>query len=943
MWIGVLGPVEACVDDRMLDLGSARQRCVLVALLAEANQVVSADQLAERIWGDRLPLRAFATLRTYLSRLRAVFAGTEGFSIDRRSGGYVLRVEEKSVDLHRFHRLLHDARATDNAEPLDEALRLWRGEEAFAGLDTPWIGTLRDTLHAERFAAELDYHDAQLRRGLHTTLLPVLHARAARHPLDERLAAQLMVALYRSGRQADALDHYQRTRSRLAEELGAYPTPSVQRLHQQILTAHPTLEVSSTGWSPARARAVVPRQLPAPPRSFTGRASELATLDADFVPGSTVVISAIGGMGGIGKTSFALRWAHQRLDRFPDGQLFVNLRGFDPSGEPTLPETVLRGFLDALGVPATAVPEEVDAQVGLYRSLVADKQMLVVLDNAADAAQVTPLLPGSPTCAVLITSRRHLTSLATAHGARSMNLDVLTQHQSRQLLADRLGADRLAAEPHSVDALLDGCAGLPLAVGIVAARAAVHTGFPLAVFADELRDRATRLDTLDPGDSPLHPRAVFSWSYHALTPAGAQLFCLLGLMPAPDISLPAAAALGSAAVADTRVLLRELEAAYLLEQHAPNRYRMHDLVRLYAAERAGRDLTENARTSAMRRLVDFYLATAHAGAQLIDPQSPPVDLGQRLPSGDQHPLPDLTSAMAWFDAEHPDLLATQKFVVAQGWSVVVWQLAWALTGFHLRRGLLHDGLVVWRDALTAANRLGRPAAVAQAHRRLGHLCSLAGHRDSAVEHLERALAIIEDTDDVTERALIHLTLAGALQLLEHDDHRALAHATRASDLFQELDHPVWYAVALQIVAWRHALLGHYPHADTLCTDALPVFRRHHYPQGEAHALNLLGYIALRTGRHTRALVYGHQAIALFHDLGDALNEATVLDHLGETHAALGQQDHARDAWQRALELYLTQHRTGDVQRIHQQLDGLDSTFASPDIGVIPHRGPHAKP
>ncbi|MEV4581475.1 BTAD domain-containing putative transcriptional regulator [Nonomuraea jabiensis] len=584
---GILGEVSAWADGRPINLGPARQRCVLAALLVDANHPVSLDQLTDRVWGDSPPQRAAGTLHSYLSRLRSILSPaipppsgpppsgpppsgpppsgpppsgpppsgppptgpsaavpsptgpsptgpsaadpSPSGSIHRSAAGYLLRVREEAVDLHRFRALLARARASDDQEAArlyEAALGLWRGEP-FADLDTPWLAALRHTLQTERLSARLDHHDVLLRLGRHAELLPELTVLADRHPLDERLVGQLILALYRNGRQAEALDRYERTRRRLAEELGADPGPDLRRLHLRMLSAETTLTPRPVP---------VPRQLPPPPPSFAGRSRELAALDRIMAaPGDKVVISAIGGTGGVGKTWLALHWAHGNLPRFPDGQLYVNLRGFDPSDAPMPPETAVHGFLDALGVDAAAVPVGLEAQAALYRSLVAGKRMLIVLDNARDTDQVTPLLPGSPSCAVLVTSRRQLPGLITGHGARPIPLDTFDPDEARQAITRLLGEERVRAEPDAVADLLDRCGGLPLALGIVAARARMHPGFPLAVLAGQLREDSSRLDLLDAGEQTASLRAVFSWSYRALTPPAASP-CTTSYAPTPPNS-----------------------------------------------------------------------------------------------------------------------------------------------------------------------------------------------------------------------------------------------------------------------------------------------------------------------------------------------------------------------------------------------------------------------
>ncbi|WP_244223926.1 NB-ARC domain-containing protein, partial [Amycolatopsis circi] len=388
-------------------------------------------------------------------------------------------------------------------------------------------------------------------------------------------------------------------------------------------------------------RPPVPRQLPCPPRLFTGRTVELVQLDRHLDLAGTV---AIGGTGGIGKTWLALHWAHQRLSRFPDGQLHVDLHGFDPTGQPTSAAEAIRGFLDALGVAPSAIPVDLEAQIGLYRSLLAGKRMLLVLDNARDIEQVTPLLPGTPTCTVLITSRRHLVGLAALYGVQLLNLDVLPDSDARELLTGHLGPDRLATEPGTVADLLTMCAGLPLAVRIVAARAQHHPTFPLAVLAEELRDASARLDGLDAGGLRVNLRAVLSWSVRALSPQATRLFGLLGIAPGPDISLAAAEALAATPAAQLRTVLRELEIASLVQQHVPRRYRMHDLIRLYASD----TLTEDARDAALRRILHFYTHTAHAADRLLNPRQGSIPLDPPAPDALPHPLPDALAALAWY-------------------------------------------------------------------------------------------------------------------------------------------------------------------------------------------------------------------------------------------------------------------------------------------------------
>jgi tetratricopeptide (TPR) repeat protein len=669
----------------------------------------------------------------------------------------------------------------------------------------------------------------------------------------------------------------------------------------------------------------VPRQLPAAPAGFAGRREELArltaALDDSTGQGATVVISAIAGAGGIGKTWLALHWAHQHVDRFPDGQLVVNLNGFAPTDAPMTPARAVRGFLDALGVEPGSIPVELQAQIGLYRSLVAGRRMLILLDNARTAEQVVPLLPGSPTCTVLITSRNRLSSVLTAHGAHPLPVDVLTDHEARQLLAGRLGAHRLAAEPAAVTELLGCCGGLPLALSIVAGRAQTHPNFPLAHLAAELRDATTRLGALDDEDPAASLPAVLSWSYTTLPTNQARMFELLGIAPGPDISLPAAAHLTNQPIPQTRALLRGLEHAHLVHQHLPGRYRMHDLIALYANDRAHHDLPDTDRTDGLRRLADFYLHTANTADRLLQPHRPPIQLDP--PGSDYHPVPlaDSAAAWVWLDAEHRCLLATQQLAADHGWHRTVWQLAWTLTTFDHRRGHRHDLLAAWQAGLAAAHHDSDPASLCLAHRNLGHTYAHLGRHTDALAHLGYAQTLAEDTRDLAAQAHTHRALGRAWEL-QGDDQRALEHATNALHRFQALDQPVLEADARSMVGWYSARLGLHQQAHTHLHSALTLARHHGGRHCEATTLDTLGYLAHHTGQHDQALHHYQQALTLRRKLGLTYGEADTLDRLGHTHVALGDPDRARHTWQQALQLYQTQHRVHDAQRIQHQLDTL---------------------
>jgi DNA-binding SARP family transcriptional activator/tetratricopeptide (TPR) repeat protein len=926
----LLGEVGVLNGDEPMDIGHARQRCVLAALLVDANRTVSVDTLIDRVWGSQPPQRARESLYSYLSRLRQVLAGvgggTDRVDIVRRSGGYQLTVNPATIDLHRFRQLVAEARRSPDEQAaalFEQASGLWQGT-AFADLDTPWVNAVRHRLDDERLAAELDANEVLLRRGRHADLLADLSARATAYPLDERIARQLMLTLYRSGRQAEALDRYQLLRHKLAEDLGTDPGAQLRQLHQRILTADPTLALPVE--PPVGPPAVIPRQLPAPPALFTGRVDELAALGELLrAPASDgrMAIAVISGVGGLGKSRLALQWAHGHSDRFPDGQLYVDLRGFDPASEPMPATVALRGFLDALGVPATAVPVEPAAQTALYRSRIAGRRVLVVLDNARDTEHVIPLLPGSPSCTVLVTSRHQLTGLVTSHGARLVAPDMLDPAEARQLLVDTLGAARTAPESDAVDELVVHCAGLPLALAILAARAAAHPEFPLAMLVDELRDAGSRLDALDGGEVTANLSAVFACSYRALEPGAARFFALLGLANGPDIGVPAAAALADLPVVEARVLLRQLETVHLVRQHAPGRYRMHDLIRLYADRQARSALSGADRVRAVRGLIEHYLHTAAEGDRVLAPHRAPVRLVPPSDACRPVDLPDQAAATAWFEAEHACVVAAQELAAAQHLLAQAWQLAWVTSTFHGWRGMLYDDLAMWRVGHAAAQRLGDPATLALACRFLGRALGRTGRHTEALPYLRQAVTLLTDGGDRFGAAHTHRSLAWiSAQQGDHDT--ALEHAAEALRLYREVDEQAWVADALDLIGWHEAQLGRYGPATEHSEQALALHREHGNQEGEANALETLGYVAHHTAHPADALGHYREALAVYRKLGDAMQEAGTLEHLGDVHASTGAPTEARVAWQGALRLFTEQHRTTDVARTEAKLTNLET-------------------
>jgi tetratricopeptide (TPR) repeat protein/transcriptional regulator with XRE-family HTH domain len=673
---------------------------------------------------------------------------------------------------------------------------------------------------------------------------------------------------------------------------------------------------------PRQLPAVVPRQLPAAVAHFAGRAAELKTLDRLLEkagPGGTVVISAIGGTAGVGKTALAVHWAHHVAGKFPDGQLYVNLRGFDRSGQPVTPAEAIRGFLDALRVPGEVIPVGLEAQAGLYRSLVAGKRMLVVLDNARDPAQVRPLLPGSPESLVVVTSRSQLIGLVAAEAAVPISLDVLTVAEARELMDGRLGSERAAGEPEAVTDLIELCASLPLALAVAAARAASSPALPLAVLAAELREARERLDLLATGDPATDVQAVFSWSYQNLDGATARMFRLLGLHAGPDISLAATASLAGIAVTDARTTLKELAKAHLLAEHVPGRFAFHDLLRAYAVQLAAARADAPDRRAAIGRSLDHYLHTGHLAAMLLDPFRDRLALD--LPTAGAVPerLADYEQALAWFEAEHKVIMAAITQAADTGFYAQAVNLPATLTDFLYLRGHWHDMTATQRTALAAARCVSDQAGEALAHRHLARGEALTGNYGKASSHYQQALDLYRLLGDHVGQARSHCGLAWICIRHGRDD-AALERSEQALAQFRAAGHRIGEAYVLNEVGWCHARLGGYQLAITHCQQALHLSREIGDRHTEAATWDSLGYVHHHLGDHQQAVTCYQHALAMFRDLGDRFNEGATFANLGDTHQAAGDLLAAGDAWQQALDM-LRDLSQSDADQVRAKIQG----------------------
>ncbi|MCC8242883.1 ATP-binding protein [Saccharothrix luteola] len=640
---------------------------------------------------------------------------------------------------------------------------------------------------------------------------------------------------------------------------------------------------------------VVPRQLPAPVPHFAGRAGHLARLTGLLAaprPAPAMVITAIGGTAGVGKTTLAVHWANQVADRFPDGQLYVNLRGFDAESSRVDPAVALRGFLHALGAPVERVPTDRDAQTGLYRSMLIGRRVLIVLDNARDAEQVRPLLPGSPGCLVLITSRQQMTGLVAAEGAHPIVLDLLSDAEAVDVLALRLGAGRIAAEPEAVRRIVSSSAGLPLALAVVAARAQTFPDFSLSRLADELD--AARLDGFASAEPSMDIRFVFSWSGKQLDAPTARLFRLLGLHPGGGFGPDAAASLAGQPLADTRRRLAVLAHANLVSEPSPGRYAMHDLLRAYAAEQAEEVDGAPGRRRAIGRLLDHYLHAAHAADLLLNPHRdaitvPPLPAGVTVPT-----FAGREQAWAWLTAEYQVLLNAIE-LAADGFDTLAWQLAWSMSTYLDRIGAWAEQSRVQRIAVAAGARQGDLDAQARARRNWAVACLRRKHYAEADEHLRLALGLYDELGDHVGAARTVLNL-GILAEQRSDFPAALDHARRAFDRFALAGHTHGQANALNNIGWYQIQLGDYESALDHCGRALVLHEEIGNTYWQAHAWDSLGSAHHHLHHHREAIGCFGRALALWRDAGERFFEATTLTHLGDSQEAVGDTASARSTW-----------------------------------------------
>ncbi|MEV5202014.1 BTAD domain-containing putative transcriptional regulator [Streptomyces sp. NPDC053720] len=937
----VLGPVRAWRGTEQLSTGSPQQRGLLAALLLREGRTATAAELIDALWGDEPPSQGLAAVRTYASRLRKFL--DPGILVSE-SGGYAIRgLPDGALDLstvqdlaERAERARADGELGHASELLRRALALWDGEP-LSGVPGPYAETQRMRLEEWRLQLIAFRLDTELEQGHHAEAVSELTSLTAAHPLRERLRELLMLALYRSGRQAEALAVYADTRRLLADELGVDPSPVLTELQGRILQADPALAEPSAPEPGSAVAPVRPAQLPATVPDFTGRALYVEELGEVLASanGQVMAVSALSGIAGVGKTTLAVHVAHRARSEFPDGQLYVDLQGLRTTR--TEPETVLGSFLRALGTPEAAIPDSLEDRAALYRSVLDGRRVLVLLDNAHDAAQVRPLLPGTEGCAALITARGHMGDLA---GARLVDVDVLSPEEALLLFTRIVGQERVAGERAAALDVVAACGFLPLAIRIAASRLAVRRTWTVSVLAAKLADERRRLDELQAGD--LAVKAAFELVYGQLEPAQARAFRLLGLADGPDISLPAAASVLDLPQEDTEELLENLVDTSLVESAAPGRYRYHDLLRLYARACAERDeRPPGERAAALSRLLDFYLATA-AGVYALERPGDRLIEHLEPTAGDGLVFTDRAAALDWLFGEARALLSAARQGVGTG------ELRKAADLLLATRDLAESGseFTRYESAVTAL----RDAAAATGDERTGgrtrtalaHLYSLAGRFREADHEAREAVRLAGSAGDSWTMGDA-LNSRGVIALYQNRHEDGEAHLSRAVEYFRALGDRPGEAGVLCNLSRMHLATGRTASAVALARqgieiydalgssvrgangrytlalaltrsgeldlagdrlhEALDVFREGRQKLWEGMSLFRLAEVDLAARRPAQAAVNAETALITLGGIGGEWRRANVLTVLGHALSELGQTGRAVASWNEALDVY----------------------------------------
>ena len=947
MRFALLGPLTVGTGDQAVELAAGIPRTILTTLLLNANSVLGLEQLADSVWGDDRPAAAVASLRNHVARLRRRLGPEAGARIRTVTPGYLVEVQDGELDeqvfvdgCRRGRQALQAGEWAAASDVLTDALALWRGEP-FAGVPVSLdIGTALRRLEETRLLAWEGRNEADLRLGRHQELIATIRTQAHAHPLQEVFHGQLMLALYRADRQAEALEVFRDLRRTLTRELGVDPSASIRQLHTRILEADPQLAApapaAATGTAPGAAAAPAPEhgsprfQLPADTAAFTGRGWEVDQLLARALdpPAGTgaAVVCAIDGMGGIGKSALAVHAAHRVRTAFPDGQLFIDLHGHTSGIAPLSSGDALNWALRSLGVPPQLIPQDPDQRVAFYRDRLADTRTLIVLDNAVSTAQIRPLLPAASGCLVLITSRRRLTGLDDAH---TLTLDVLPRDDAMALLHAVAGPERVPADHPAAEELLSLCGYLPLAIRITAARLRHRRTLRVEDVVARLRDEHGRLDRFRDEERSL--AAVFESSYAALPAAEQRLFRLLGVVPGADVDARAAAHLVQGDQRRTELLLESLLDHNLLTQYSAGRYRLHDLVRLHARGRGADDEAEaKERDGARERLLDHYQQSATAAAHHLADHPRPRPAPAREPARDREPAPapapdrgtdpspatapagnrelpesgghltDRESALTWMRAERDNLLDAAADAATPPARAVA--LTAALATFLYQEGPWSQAAELHRRAAVLAHRNQDPYREAEALGDLGQVHLVAADAAASVDALSRSLAIFERLGDRSAEADTLWGL-GRAHYLADDFTAATAVLERALVIFQDAGDRRGEANALWDLGRVRLTAGDYPQAAGLYERALAIFQDSGQQLGGGNALWDLGRVRLTTEDHPQAAGLYERALTIFRNAGHRPGEANALWDLGRIRYATADYPAAADLLERAFAIF----------------------------------------
>ncbi len=932
MEFGLLGPLLVRRGDEVVAVPQAKQRTVLAALLLRPGQVVAADELIAALWSEP-PASARVTVQNYVRRLRRTLDDTDRSRIRTQPRGYLIQVDPEELDTARFEGLLGSARSAARAGRWDAsaasaraALALWRGPP-LADVESEVLVREVPRLTEMRLQALEARIEADLHLGFHQEVAAELRGLSVAHPLREQLHAQLMLALYRSGRRPEALDAFRRARQVLVGQLAIEPGAGLRALYRQMLAGDPALTApaaappaatsSAVASSAATSSAVtgssaaaVPRQLPGAITHLTGRASELAGLTRLL---GQAPVAAISGTAGVGKTALALHWAHQAADRFPDGQLYVDLRGYDPA-QPLAAADALAAFLRALGLTGQDIPAGTDERADRYRRLLDGRRVLVVLDNASSAEQVRPLLPAQPGCVTIVTSRDPLTGLT---GIARLPLDLLSPADALSLLRELIGA-RVDADPVWAATLAAQCARLPLALRVAAELAAARP-VPLAELVSELTDQQRRLDRLDAGGDPRTAvRAVFSWSCRHLDSATFRAFRLAGLHPGPDLDPYAAAALAGSTPQQAAATLARLARAQLVYPVGRGRYGLHDLLRAYARDRAAVLDTEDERRAALTRLFDHYLRSAASAMDTLYPFE--RDRRPAIPpsAAPTPPVDDPADAQAFLDLERATLVEVVVHAASHGWPGHATRLAATLFRYLYLGGHYPEATIAFSHACRAARQSGDQAAEAAALTGLGAVAFGYSRAPEAIGHLQRALTLFRAVADVAgeARTLSNLGLAN-FQLGRIP--QATSYYQQAAALHRETADHLGEARTLCHIGRAEIRQGHYPQALTQLHRALALAQEAADPLTQAEALIKIGMAHFHQEDDAQASDHFGRAMTLFRATGDRDGEAAVLAKTALLYLRQGDQQQAAGHLRRALDIF---EQTGERSGQAEALNGL---------------------